>query len=358
MSIRFADSVELVKKPEKTSDGYLVASARVARSGIQIYTGAEMGRPDLDTVAVFRPEEEVFNDATMRTFAYRPMTNDHPESDVTADNWKKLAIGQVGGEVARDGEYIRVPLVLMDAAAIADYENGKRELSAGYSCDIEWTAGVTDTGERYDAIQRNIRNNHLALVDRGRAGSKARIGDKQTKTEVTKTMGTRKITHDNLTIEVSEQAAEVIAELNRRIEEAALKASEELEAVRAEVDAKDALIAERDTEIEKLKAAEMTPEKMADAVAKRVELETNARRLVDMELSGTDAEIKKAVLVELLGDSMKDKSEAYIDARFDAELDKLDDDAGRDTKHQRHGDSDQKRPTYEQRLTDAWRRKK
>ena len=44
-----------------TNDGYLVAMPRIARSGIQVYAGHEVCRPDLDRVRVYRPPEEVFH---------------------------------------------------------------------------------------------------------------------------------------------------------------------------------------------------------------------------------------------------------------------------------------------------------
>src|SRR5699024_1787332 len=103
-----------------------------------LYSGDEMGKPDMKVVRVYRPESEVFSDATVHSFAYRPMTNDHPAKPVTADNWKELAIGQTGGEVMRDKEFIRVPLVMMDGKAIKDYQDGKQELSMGYTADIKW----------------------------------------------------------------------------------------------------------------------------------------------------------------------------------------------------------------------------
>ena len=45
----------------RTSDGYLVAMGKAARTGIQIYSGSEVGRPDLAQVRVYRPADEVFS---------------------------------------------------------------------------------------------------------------------------------------------------------------------------------------------------------------------------------------------------------------------------------------------------------
>ncbi|MGK9245521.1 DUF2213 domain-containing protein, partial [Inquilinus limosus] len=171
------DTVALVGDRRTTQDGYLVAAARIARTGVQTYGGAEMGRPELASVRVWRPEEEVFAADAMASMAHRPVTLDHPAEPVTAANWKAHAVGQVGGEVARDGDYLRVPLVLMDRAAIDAVTAGKRQLSVGYSAEIDWTPGTTPAGEPYDAVQRRIRANHLAVVDAARAGPACRIGD-------------------------------------------------------------------------------------------------------------------------------------------------------------------------------------
>src|SRR5699024_4238742 len=126
-----------------------------------------------------------------------------------------------------------------------------RELSMRYSATLAWVDGVTPDGEPYECIQRNIKNNHLALVDKARAGEEARVGEsggqqqKKTNHERGNKMGV-KIIHDGITLEVSEQAAEVIAELNKRIVEAQATAAEAAE----QADAKDKELADKDAEIE------------------------------------------------------------------------------------------------------------
>ena len=164
-----------------TGDGYLVSSARVARTGIQDYAGHELDRPDMPNVRVYRPESEVFAADALRSYAHRPVTNNHPDENVDVNNWKRYGAGMTGDEVMRDGEYIRVPLTLMDAEAVNDFRAGKRELSMGYSCQIDFQDGVTPDGEQYDAIQSKLRMNHLALVDRARGGEGLKIGDHEPK---------------------------------------------------------------------------------------------------------------------------------------------------------------------------------
>lgn len=161
----------------RTRDGYLAADARIARVGIQDYSGAEVGRPDMARVRVYRPPEAVFSAGAMSSAAHKPITVDHPSGDVTAARWKELAAGWTSEAVARDGEYLRVSMMVADQAAIAGIEGGSRELSCGYRCELDWTPGRTPSSETYDAIQRDIRINHVAIVPKGRAGSECRIGD-------------------------------------------------------------------------------------------------------------------------------------------------------------------------------------
>lgn len=167
-----------IDNKRRTGDGYLVVNARVARAdNVQVYSGAEVGKPEMASVRVFRPADEVFNKDTLGSFAHRPVTLGHPSSAVTSVNWKDIAKGWSEGEVARDGEFVRVSMLLADDATIREIDAGTRELSMGYDCTLDWTSGVSPSGEAYDAIQRGIRSNHIAVVPQARGGSELRIGD-------------------------------------------------------------------------------------------------------------------------------------------------------------------------------------
>lgn len=177
MQMTFHDRAPL-EKVRRLADGRIAAVAKFARTGIQQYTGAEMGRPDLAVVNVYRPESEVFDEAAMASFAHKAITLGHPTGGVTVDNWKQVAAGWTEGKVARDGEYVEIPLILADAAAIRAYDSGEaRELSGGYACEILWGDGVAPDGTPFQATQKKIRGDHIAQVPQGRAGSLARIGD-------------------------------------------------------------------------------------------------------------------------------------------------------------------------------------
>lgn len=170
-----------LERVRKLADGRIAAVARFARSGVYTYTGAEVGRPHLSTVNVYRPESEVFDQAAMASFAHKAITVGHPSQAVTADNWKSHSAGWTEGKIARDGEFLEIPLMLADASAVRAYESGEaRELSAGYDCELVWGDGIAPDGTHYQAKQTRIRGNHIAQVPVGRAGSTCRLGDSAT----------------------------------------------------------------------------------------------------------------------------------------------------------------------------------
>jgi len=326
--MRFLDSVT-TGQPRITSDGYLVADVKAARTGIQLYTGAELGRPDLDIVRVYRPESEVFHKDSLASYAHKPAVNGHPSEPVTTDNWKQVATGQLGGDVVRDGDHVRVPLVLMDAQAIADYHNGRRELSMGYTCKVEFERGVTDTGEEYDAVQRNIRINHISQEQHGRAGT-ARIGDSWGVAPINDNVKqgvTPKTTKEGLmttkTVVLGDKAVQVLAEDAAEVErfkDAAAKALADTESKHA------AAIEAKDEEIGKLKAELADAKKAAEIdvdalVAARTELVAQVKAIDGkIEAKGlTDADLRKAAVAAKLGDEMvADASDAVILGMFKA----------------------------------------
>jgi hypothetical protein len=111
----------------------------------------------------------VFAKDALASAAHRPITLDHPKEDVSASNWKALSVGDIGGDVIRDGEFVRVPLKVMDAGAVRPRSSTHQEFSLGYSADLDMTPGKFGDAE-YDASMRNIRVNHLALCDTARGG--------------------------------------------------------------------------------------------------------------------------------------------------------------------------------------------
>ncbi len=364
MTFQFTDKVS-VGGTRTTKDGFLVADVKIARTGIQIYGGSEVGKPTMDTVRVYRSPEEVFREDAMASFAHRPVTNDHPEHMVDATNWKAVSVGGVGDQVARDGDYVRVPMVLMDRAAIDDFNAGKRELSCGYTCDLDWTPGTTADGEKYDAQQVGITGNHVALVGRGRAGSSCRIGDSWTSPPAPTTPvkdsrmdpALRTVMVDGFSISTTDQGLQAIERLQSQLRDsgvlvtardtamatlrtehqAALDgANGQLAALRTahqgQLEAKDGEIAAlkathttelqaKDGEIAALRTQAPTPEALDALVQARGRTLQAARAILGDSYTGvgkTDDQMRRDAATKRMGaENIDGKSDEYVRACFD-----------------------------------------
>lgn len=315
------DTVEM-SKPRKTKDGYLVSEAHVARTGIQLYLASELG-VDGDpsrTIRVYRPPEEVFAKDAMASYAHRPVTLHHPPEMVDADNWKKYSRGSTSDEVMRDGERVRVPLILMDQDAIDAYENGEvGELSMGYRMLLDLTPGVTDDGESYDAVQRNLRMNHLALVARARGGSQLRLGDGTLEESNMDTPKLKTVTVDGLAVETTDAGAQAIAKLQQDVAAAKQDVVDLKEQHAKDLKDKDTELAQKDSEIEELKGKVLDDKALDAVVQKRADLIADAKSIADKDYTGMTADqIRKAAVEAKLGaNAMEGKSNDYIAARFD-----------------------------------------
>jgi len=317
----------------ETGDGYMICRPRIARTGIQIYQGAEVGRPDLKTVRVYRPESEVFSADAMSSLAHKPVTVEHPSEPVTAKNWRKYAVGRLDDEIVRDGEFIRVPLILMDAEAIEVVKGGKSQLSVGYSAQLQWADGVTKDGEKYDVTQTAIRANHVAITHTARGGPKLRMGDND-EHQRRKTMATRTIQVDGISVEMEERDVQVverrIANLQAEVAsaQAALATAQttaqndvatartETANAKAEVQTKLAEIA---TLQKQLGDAKLTPAALDKMVSDRVATVQRAKSIIGDALiveGKTDADMRRQVVSAKMGDTAKDWSDDMINASF------------------------------------------
>lgn len=314
-----------------TKEGFLKATARVGRPGVQQYikdidfTGDDLPenlriKPSGTVINIFRPPGEVFNADSMASFEGKPITNNHPiGAYVDSTNVKRLQVGFSQTVVkAKDGEAIEATLIVQDKLAIKDVQDGKDQISLGYEAMIEWTPGVDETYGTFDGVQRNIHGNHIAIVDRARAGTDFRLNDKQpTKGQIE--MKTRIV--DGKSIELSDDAADIFDAMkvdkntmSKTIVDAETKIKglvAELETVKGERDAAKAKsITDADIDA-----------KVAERVTARTKLIDTATKVVgEIGVDKTDAEIRLEV-IKKLGDGKVEvdgKSDEYILAVFDA----------------------------------------
>lgn len=150
-----------------TPEGYLKDRPILTSTGIFEYTNS-----DGSVRRELRLPEDVFDPESLASYKGKPIIITHDAGMVTKDNVQKFQIGTILTEGYRSGEDVRAEIVIHNTDAMKDC--GLKELSLGYSLDLDETPGVWN-GQHYDAIQRNIRINHLALVREARAGDQARL---------------------------------------------------------------------------------------------------------------------------------------------------------------------------------------
>lgn len=187
-----------------TPEGYLIDNPILTRVGI-----FEYHNPDGTIRRELRLPEEVFAAESLASYKGKPVILTHEAGLVDVDNVQQEHIGTILSEGIQDGDNVRAQIVIHDAESL-DY--GLRELSLGYTQTPDETPGVWN-GQPYDAIQRNIQINHLALVEKARAGEQARLnidGEEQGGNQMSKA---RK---DGLT---PEEIAQLVEEYKKRKEQ-------------------------------------------------------------------------------------------------------------------------------------------
>lgn len=162
-----------IGKFERTPIGGVRIPARLTRTGVLVYNLPGGGqRREL------RHPDEVFNADSIATLRGAVVTDKHPPSGVVdSATYKQDAVGHVEGPATEGSKYVTADVVVQDARVVGMIERGeRREISCGYRCDLEVKSGEWN-GERYDAIQRNVRYNHISLGPRGwgRAGSEVAL---------------------------------------------------------------------------------------------------------------------------------------------------------------------------------------
>ena len=150
----------------RDEDGFLRCDVHLSKTGVFDYE-----REDGGTVREFRSDSEVFSPKSLKTYLGKPVTIRHPSSFVGPSNYKLLSVGNVT-EAREDAPYVAGQLLIHDSKTIGQIESGElTEISMGYRAEIQ-----EGDGERYDAVQTNIRVNHCALLGSGESRLGSDVG--------------------------------------------------------------------------------------------------------------------------------------------------------------------------------------
>jgi hypothetical protein len=154
----------------------------LSKVGVFPYLGKQI-HPDLEPEKiynVYRPEEELSHPDCIESFKLIPWIDDHVMLGSSEKGYmppeRKGIHGVIGEDVYYEDGYLKGNLKVFSEKLAELIENGKKELSIGYHSKYDIDSG-TYNGQRYDAIQRNIRGNHVALVDEGRSGPDVSVLD-------------------------------------------------------------------------------------------------------------------------------------------------------------------------------------
>lgn len=322
-------------------DGYLEDVPVVGRVGIQLYRN-----PDGSVRRELRPPEEVFNADSLASFKGKPITLGHPGA-VNSRNSRKHQVGTMLDVGRKDGSNVAVPIIIHADEAISQAKSGRaRQLSLGYRLDLEERRGwfnrktqevvfrddesekfpdgyISADWEEFDAVQRNIRINHLALVSKARAGDVATLnldGDEEITLDDDdnqpkgKTM--QKLRLDNgLEYDASPEVVVAFNALKQDAEDANNKLSEAQTTISTITAERDTLKADAAEFENKLKQDREDAEKTIKA---RTELEAKAEKH-GIKCDGLDdIAVKKAVVAKLKPSIKLDgKDDTYINVAFD-----------------------------------------
>lgn len=347
-------SIGTGSKREITEEGFLRAPVVFTSVGIQEYYGQELGIEPYDKAfKIFRSPDTVFHPDTITSLKLKPVTADHPDEDVTVENYKKLAVGHVGDSIEPlDDLRLGGNILIHDPEIITEVTNGTREqVSCGYLSDILMIEGEWN-GQKYDGrFDGPMYNNHLACVASGRCGGDVRILDNSGETPMKKSALLKAMKDKGIDptrfkafndagddTDVSEDlVAEMLGTTVPDVTAIADKLKDAMMGMKGEAKDMDmgamlgmlikALMSGMMGEdgVMKKDAKPQQPQpggemkKFDDAVALRVNLITDAAPLLpdDFKVEGKS---DRDIMTAALGDSVdtKDKSDDYVRARFDA----------------------------------------
>lgn len=122
---------------------------------------------------VYRPADEIEKAAP--TFDGLPLLLQH-HLESADEPQKEFRVGSISRPVW-NAPYLDCDLHITDGAAIDAIEHGDfKEISAAYLYDPVLERGTFD-GDDYEIVMRNLRGNHVALVEKGRAGADVVVAD-------------------------------------------------------------------------------------------------------------------------------------------------------------------------------------
>ena len=186
-SIKAANAAMTFDKSERVHDvngWYEIKRNPLSKVGVFPYGGATLMAAGCDAdpskmYRVYRPAEELSNQECIDSFKLLPWIDDHAmlgDKPGMIPAEQKGVQGVIGEDVFFEDGYLFGNIKVFSEKLANTIDDGKKDLSAGYRCNYRFESGIFN-GEEYDAIQFDIRGNHLALVAEGRMGKEVSVLD-------------------------------------------------------------------------------------------------------------------------------------------------------------------------------------
>ena len=165
-------------------DGRLhVDKSNLTRVQVAPYRGAEipgweqLGLTPTKVYYGYRPASELGDPETIKSVIGIPIQLNH-HLDYPDAPAMDTRVGSTGDQAAFDGVFLSNSLHIQNANACQRIRDGSmKELSLAYSYDPDFSSSGEWNGQKYDFTMRNIRGQHLALVEEGRAGPSCVVED-------------------------------------------------------------------------------------------------------------------------------------------------------------------------------------
>lgn len=330
------DTAQINKIEIDPESGFLnIKNVPIAKVGVFPYL-----RADGSTVMEAKLPNELLSPSTVQSANLKPVTDNHPPVMLSRDNSKQYMKGITldNAHVNKNDSTLRVDITITDGSLISEVNDGKEELSIGFRTEIQPVSGSFE-GQDYDSIQSNIQINHVAVVDRGRAGHSIRLTgdsasmiitdnnehDEHHKTQTEDNMETSQVLLDGAVVTVSKNDADKVEKTNSKLKETQSQVDKWKAQIKELQEKVKKAESGNDEDTKKLKAKsdamekellgykeKLKPEAINDMVEKRIQLYDSASQFLPK-----DYDFKNKTEREIKVDAIKAVKNDFDDTKMD-----------------------------------------
>jgi len=327
--------------------GFLNCDVNFTRTGVFDYYD-ENG----NLMRELRPEDEVFSKDSVNSLKFKPVLDNHPEKLVTVENIKDLQIGMIGENIVRKDIFLNGRIIITNKDMVETISARRAlglntEVSCGYRCKVEPKIGEHKNDGYYTFVQKDIKYNHISIVDKGRAGENVRILDYKDKIEKSALNKTKKgeckmpqeeikdvkfnksainidsLKMDAISIVVNEDALPTLDTMSLKLDEAVTlisKLNSEKDELQGKCDQLDETVKTQKNDIDEL--SNVNSPRVMQMINDRQNVILIAEKLKvdhkDKSVKDTMIDCIKSVSKDF---DASDKSEGYVKGRFDSLID-------------------------------------